>query len=43
MADRDEIYDITQFLRRPYDGALGQVDIAFVKAHGFFRSNNQWK
>jgi FkbM family methyltransferase len=44
MADRSyEIYDFTQFLWRPYDDALGQVDIAFVKAHGFLRSTNRWE
>jgi FkbM family methyltransferase len=43
MADRCyEFYDITEFLRRPYDGALGQVDIAFVKRDGFLRSNSRW-
>lgn len=43
MADRSyEIYDITEFLRRPYDGALGAVDIAFVKKHGLLRSSNRW-
>jgi len=44
MADRRyEIYDITEFIRRPYDGALGQVDIAFVKADGFLRVSNRWE
>jgi len=43
MADRSyEIYDIADFLRRPYDGALGQVDIVFAKNHGLLRSSNQW-
>ena len=43
MADRSyEIYDITEFLRRPYDAALGSVDIAFVKGHGLLRSSNRW-
>lgn len=43
MADRGyELYDITEFLRRPVDGALGQVDLAFVKANGRFRSNLGW-
>jgi FkbM family methyltransferase len=38
MSDRGyEIYDITEYLRRPHDGALGQVDFAFVKAKGMFR------
>jgi len=43
MADRGyELYDITEFLRRPYDGALGQVDLAFAKATGFLRSSSRW-
>lgn len=37
-----QIYDITEFLRRPYDGALGQVDFAFAKNQGILRSSNQW-
>ncbi|MBV8729548.1 MAG: FkbM family methyltransferase [Acidobacteriia bacterium] len=37
-----ELYDITEYLRRPYDGALGQVDLAFVKSHGIFRSSSAW-
>ena len=43
MGDRGyEIYDFPGFLRRPFDGALGQMDIAFVKKNGFFRSSNEW-
>jgi FkbM family methyltransferase len=43
MADRGyELYDVTEFLRRPYDGALGQVDLAFAKRDGFLRSTNRW-
>ena len=37
-----EIYDLPGFLRRPSDGALGQMDIAFVKRSGFFRKSNKW-
>jgi FkbM family methyltransferase len=37
-----EIYDITSYLRKPSDGALGQVDFAFVKADGMFRQNLEW-
>lgn len=36
-------YDVTERLRRPFDGALGQIDIAFAKADGFLRNSNQWK
>ena len=43
MADRGyELYDITEFLRRPYDGALGQIDLAFVKDRGMFRTTPLW-
>lgn len=36
------VYDFAGFLRRPYDGALGQCDIAFVKREGMFRHSNKW-
>jgi FkbM family methyltransferase len=43
MSDRGyELYDITEFLRRPFDGALGQVDLAFVKSRGMFRTDSRW-
>ena len=43
FADRDYyLYDIVGFLRRPSDGALGQVDLAFAKKSGFLRSSNLW-
>jgi hypothetical protein len=43
MADREyELYDITEFLRRPAEGALGQIDIAFVKGRGCFRLHARW-
>lgn len=43
MAARDyEIYDITGVLQRPYDGAMGQIDLAFVKKDGKLRSSNKW-
>jgi FkbM family methyltransferase len=43
MFDRGyELYDITDFLRRPSDGALGQVDLAFVKSGGSFRADAKW-
>jgi FkbM family methyltransferase len=37
-----EIYDIPGFLRRPFDGALGQIDVAFVRRNGTLRLSNQW-
>jgi FkbM family methyltransferase len=43
MSDRGyEIYDITEYLRRPHDGSLGHVDFAFVKAKGMFRCTEAW-
>lgn len=43
MADRGyEIYDVTELHRRPFDGALAQIDFAFVKRNGRFRTSNQW-
>ena len=43
MGDRGyEVYDITGFLRRPLDGALGQVDLAFVRNKGILRNSNKW-
>jgi FkbM family methyltransferase len=37
-----EVYDFPGFLRRPFDNALGQIDITFVKRDGFFRNSNSW-
>ncbi len=37
-----EVYDIPGFLRRPDDGALGQVDIAFAKSHRLLRQSTKW-
>ena len=43
MLDRDYVvYDFPGFLRRPFDGALGQCDICFVKRNGFLRASNAW-
>lgn len=43
MHDRDYVvYDFPGFLRRPYDGALGQCDICFVKKDSFLRKSNAW-
>ncbi len=44
MAARNyEIYDVTGFLRRPLDGALGQIDLAFAKADGQLRRDLRWR
>jgi FkbM family methyltransferase len=37
-----ELYDIAGYLRRPHDGALGQLDLAFARDGGFFRRTNAW-
>jgi FkbM family methyltransferase len=37
-----EVYDLPGYLRRPLDGALGQIDIAFAKRDGFLRQSTQW-
>lgn len=43
MAARDyEIYDIAGQIRRPIDGALGQLDIAFARRSGFLRQHDLW-
>jgi FkbM family methyltransferase len=43
MADNGyNLYDVTEFLRRPIDGALGQIDLAFVLKGGRFRKSNRW-
>jgi FkbM family methyltransferase len=43
MSDRGyELYDIPGRCRRPYDGALGQIDLAFVQASGIFRKVASW-
>ncbi|MEO8664085.1 MAG: FkbM family methyltransferase [Ignavibacteria bacterium] len=43
MAERGfVIYDFPGFLRRPYDGALAQMDVCFVKKDGSLRDSNLW-
>jgi len=43
MAERNYYaYDLPGYLRRPLDGALGQVDICFVKKDSFLRKENKW-
>jgi FkbM family methyltransferase len=36
------LYDITEYLRRPLDGALGQVDLAFALRNGTLRRSHEW-
>lgn len=43
MADKGyEVYDFPGFYHRPFDGALGQVDVCFVKRGGLLRASNAW-
>jgi FkbM family methyltransferase len=43
MADRGyEIYDVAEILPRPWDGALGQADMAFARREGILRNTNSW-
>jgi FkbM family methyltransferase len=43
MANRGyELYDVPGFCRRPSDGALGQLDLAFTKSGGFLRASSSW-
>lgn len=37
-----DLYDLTEWLRRPSDGALGQVDLAFARRGGYLRRSNVW-
>lgn len=36
------VYDIISYQQRPFDGALGYVDLAFVKNDGDFRKYHRW-
>lgn len=37
-----EVYDIAGYLRRPLDGALGQIDLAFARSGGLLRRSSEW-
>ena len=37
-----DFYDVTEYLRRPFDGALAQVDFAFAKRGGFLMNSQAW-
>ena len=37
-----EVYDFAGFLRRPFDGAIAQVDICFARREGKLRASNAW-
>jgi len=36
------VYDILDGLLRPYDNALGQIDLVFARRNGKLRRTNQW-
>lgn len=36
------VYDILSYQTRPFDGALGYVDLAFVRTEGRFRAQHRW-
>ena len=43
MQERDyRLYDLAGFIRRPHDGALGQVDLCFAPRDGHLRSSSRW-
>ena len=43
LAERGyEIYDVAEWHRRPRDGALAQIDFAFVRRDGPFRTSHAW-
>lgn len=44
MSERGyEVYDLMEPLMRPFDNALGQIDVAFAKRDGLLRhSNEEW-
>ena len=37
-----EVYDVAGYIRRPVDGALGQLDIAFARRRGLLRRDDRW-
>lgn len=37
-----EVYDIVSYNRRPFNGALGFVDLAFVRRDGPLRASHRW-
>jgi FkbM family methyltransferase len=37
-----QLYDITQFMRRPYDKALHQLDVIFVRTNSRLLSEKRW-
>ena len=37
------VHDVIGGGNRPFDGALGQIDIAFVKEDGIFRQSHTWE
>lgn len=43
MADHGYyLYDVAGWMRRPHDGALGQLDLVFAREKGVLRHSNVW-
>lgn len=43
MSERGfQVYDICSFFRRPYDGALWQVDVIFVRSSSLLVASKRW-
>jgi len=43
MSERGfQMYDICSFFRRPYDGALWQVDVIFVRVSSPLVASKRW-
>jgi hypothetical protein len=38
-----EVYDFTMFMKRPYDQAMGQCEIAFARKDGWLRRYKGWR
>jgi hypothetical protein len=36
-------YEVVDVLRRPYDGAMGQCDLLFVRENHWLVSSNLWR
>jgi FkbM family methyltransferase len=37
-----ELYDVAGYMRRPFDGALGQMDLVFASSNGQLRKTSRW-
>ncbi|MEQ1553452.1 MAG: hypothetical protein ABL929_04685 [Ferruginibacter sp.] len=37
-----QVYDITQFMRRPFDRAMYQMDVMYIKKDSEFVNDRNW-